>query len=197
MEASYIPGELLLSHTSIAPIHAYLKVSPMKIFDAPGLNKPFEERIAAIKKWFEENSSDYAKVRAFLLWVLIGMHLPSLRQVLKMEKCKGKTHLEAELKRIEKLNGEGLMLRKPKSLYVAGRSSTLLKVKSFHDAEAVVMSYEPGKGKHKGRVGALHCKMANGTRFRVGTGYPHWITPLLQGSMSSTVLCLVIQAFGR
>lgn len=88
-----------------------------------------------------------------------------------MEKCKGKVHLEQELKRIEKMNGEGVMLRKPKSLYVAGRSSTLLKVKSFNDAEAVVLAYEPGKGKHTGRVGALHCKMANGTRFRVGTGY--------------------------
>ena len=88
-----------------------------------------------------------------------------------MTRCKGQSHLEAELKRIEQKSGEGVMLRKPKSLYVAGRSTTLLKVKSFHDAEAVVLSYEPGKGKHKGRVGALNCKMANGTRFKVGTGY--------------------------
>jgi DNA ligase-1 len=91
--------------------------------------------------------------------------------VLKMSRCKGQSHLESELKRIEQKGGEGVMLRKPKSLYVAGRSTTLLKVKSFHDAEAVVLSYEPGKGKHKGRVGALNCKMANGTRFKVGTGY--------------------------
>ena len=38
-----------------------------------------------------------------------------------------------------------LMLREPRSLYVAKRSSTLLKVKTFFDAEAVVIGYEPGK----------------------------------------------------
>lgn len=102
--------------------------------------------------------------------MLIGWRVVG-HQVLKMTRCKGQSHLEAELKRIEQKSGEGVMLRKPKSLYVAGRSTTLLKVKSFHDAEAVVLSYEPGKGKHKGRVGALNCKMANGTRFKVGTGY--------------------------
>lgn len=37
------------------------------------------------------------------------------------------------------------MLRKPGSKYVHGRSSTLLKVKSFYDAEARVIGYEPGK----------------------------------------------------
>ena len=63
------------------------------------------------------------------------------------------------------------MLRQPGSAYVAGRSSTLLKVKRFHDAEARVIGHEPGTGKHKGRLGALLVEMANGTRFAVGTGF--------------------------
>ena len=37
------------------------------------------------------------------------------------------------------------MLREPKSLYVGKRSGTLLKVKTFFDAEAKVVGYEPGK----------------------------------------------------
>ena len=37
------------------------------------------------------------------------------------------------------------MLREARSLYVAKRSSTLLKVKTFFDAEAIVIGYEPGK----------------------------------------------------
>ena len=37
------------------------------------------------------------------------------------------------------------MLRKAKSLYVGKRSDTLLKVKTFFDAEAKVIGYEPGK----------------------------------------------------
>lgn len=37
------------------------------------------------------------------------------------------------------------MLREPGSLYVDKRSNTLLKVKTFLDAEAVVVGYEEGK----------------------------------------------------
>lgn len=78
--------------------------------------------------------------------------------------------MREELKRIEALGGEGLMLREPKSKYEAGRSTTLLKVKSFLDAEAEVIGHEPGAGRHKGRLGALAVKLPNGTRFSVGTG---------------------------
>ena len=77
------------------------------------------------------------------------------------------------------------MLRKPGSLYVGGRSATLLKVKSFVDDEAIVRAHEPGissfplfiaqsvtigKGKHKGKVGSLLVELANGVRVSVGTG---------------------------
>ena len=37
------------------------------------------------------------------------------------------------------------MLRQPGSLYVSKRSKTLVKVKTFYDAEAKVIGYEPGK----------------------------------------------------
>jgi DNA ligase-1 len=37
------------------------------------------------------------------------------------------------------------MLRKPHSLYEGKRSSTLLKAKTFFDAEAEVIKHEPGK----------------------------------------------------
>lgn len=47
---------------------------------------------------------------------------------------------------------------------------TLLKVKRFQDAEARVTGHQDGKGKHKGRVGALLCEMACGKKFKVGTG---------------------------
>src|SRR5690242_19458383 len=63
------------------------------------------------------------------------------------------------------------MVRKPGSLYEVGRSSTLFKVKSFHDAEGRVVDHVPGTGKHKGRLGSLLLEMPNGTRFNVGTGF--------------------------
>ncbi len=62
------------------------------------------------------------------------------------------------------------MLRRPRSLYVAGRSATLIKVKRFHDAEARVVGHQPGHGRHRGRLGALLVQMVNRTRFAVGSG---------------------------
>lgn len=63
------------------------------------------------------------------------------------------------------------MARKPKSRYEAGRSNTLLKVKTFHDAEARVLGHVAGMGRHKGRLGALLVELADGTKFNVGTGF--------------------------
>jgi hypothetical protein len=62
------------------------------------------------------------------------------------------------------------MLRQPDSRYEAGRSSTLLKCKRFLDADARVVGHEPGKGRHKGRLGALVVELPNGKQFCVGSG---------------------------
>lgn len=120
-----------------------------------------------------------------------------------MQLCEGQKHLEEQLEvsaiclypskglmasqMVQGLGGEGLMLRKPQSLYVGSRSTTLLKVKTFCDEEAKVIGYEAGmmhraapkatnifyigKGKYKGQTGALMCELANGTKFCVGSGY--------------------------
>jgi len=91
--------------------------------------------------------------------------------VLKQEKCKSHEHLVAELEKIEKVGGEGLMLRKAASQYEHTRSRSLLKVKTFYDAEAEVIRIEQGAGKNAGRMGALRCRMENGSNFKVGTGF--------------------------
>jgi len=44
-------------------------------------------------------------------------------------------------------------------------------VKTFHDAEAVVIGHEAGRGKHKGRLGALRMQLPDGTEFSLGTGF--------------------------
>lgn len=85
--------------------------------------------------------------------------------------CKSPAHLGVMLKAIESLGGEGLMLRQAGSLYEPKRSRTLLKVKSFFDVEATVLSWIPGKGKHEGRLGALHCRLDSGVDVDVGTGF--------------------------
>jgi len=122
------------------------------VFDAPNASGGFEQRIAHAKK------------------VLARAEAPHARCLDHVE-CKGLTHLKEELARVEALGGEGLMLRQPGSRYVVGRSTTLLKVKTFHDAEARVTGHAPGTGKHKGRLGALIVELADGTKFNVGTGF--------------------------
>ena len=122
------------------------------VFDAPAMDAPFEERMAFCARQLADQRAPYAQ------------HHEHVR-------CQGSEHLKTELARVEALGGEGLMLRQPGSRYEVGRSSTLLKVKSFHDAEARVIDHVAGEGRHKGRMGALVVELADGTRFSVGTGF--------------------------
>ncbi|MBY0526863.1 MAG: DNA ligase [Gemmataceae bacterium] len=122
------------------------------VFDAPKLEKDFESRLEFANECIRQDQPAYALAHEHQL-------------------CKGLDHLRAELARLEALGGEGLMMRRAKSRYEKGRSSTLLKVKSFHDAEARVLKHVGGAGKHKGRLGALVVEMADGTTFSVGTGF--------------------------
>jgi DNA ligase-1 len=122
------------------------------IFDAPAVEATFEER------------------QAYLREALARCHAQHV-QLHSQVQCRGVEHLREELARVEALGGEGLMLRQPGSKYEVGRSSTLLKVKTFHDAEAVVVEHQPGAGRHQGRLGALGVELPDGTRFSVGTGF--------------------------
>ncbi|XP_076449399.1 uncharacterized protein LOC143285851 [Babylonia areolata] len=122
------------------------------VFDTPSLeSKPFEERIQAIKDFFEEKKPKY------------GVFV-------EHTKCTSKKQLDGMLKYVLDRGGEGLMIRKPKSKYERARSHTLLKIKKFYDAEAIVIGHEKGKGKNQFVCGALRCRMACGIEFSVGSG---------------------------
>ena len=68
-------------------------------------------------------------------------------EVLEQRICRGVEHVKQELKKVEALKGEGLMLRHPTAEHRGGRTSDLLKVKSFFDAEAVVLAHIEGTGR--------------------------------------------------
>jgi len=122
-----------------------------RVFDAPRIDFPFEKRMA----WLQMRAEKWPE------------HVEVLPQML----CLGEDHLQDYLTKVEGLGGEGVMLRQPGSPYVEGRSTTLLKVKSFQDSDAVVVGYKGGKGRHKGRLGALECRDADGIEFDVGSGF--------------------------
>ena len=63
------------------------------------------------------------------------------------------------------------MLRKPGSQYKPGRSTYLLKVKSFQENVGTVIQHLPGKGHNQGRMGSLLIEMDNVIRFRLGSGF--------------------------
>jgi DNA ligase-1 len=126
------------------------------MYDAPKFEGKFEERTEYLKTLFPAYESHHGEG--------IG-HVAALEQ----HRCKGPDHLKEYLAKIESFGGEGVMLRQSGSSYEEGRSSTCLKVKTFFDDEAEVIGYTDGKGKHKGRIGALVCRWKN-VEFEVGTG---------------------------
>lgn len=122
------------------------------VFDHPSHLGPFEDRMK------------------YLLELESNLNHPHMR-ILRQIKVRDRDHVAKELDLVVSQGGEGLMLRKPGSLYEACRSDTLLKVKKFSDAEAVVVSHTIGKGRHLGRLGALVVRMPNGKEFNIGTGF--------------------------
>jgi hypothetical protein len=118
-------------------------------FDMPKHGGVFEERLAALEELHKK-------------------HAPPHMQVHTHDTVQSRKQVIAELQRVVKLGAEGLMLRKPKSLYEGRRSATLLKMKLFSDAEAEVVGYEKSTtGQFKGLVGSLVLRMPSGVQFNL------------------------------
>lgn len=79
--------------------------------------------------------------------------------------------LQQKLDEVVAAGGEGLVLHRGDSLYRAGRTGDLIKLKPYDDAEARVIAYLPGKGRNQGRMGALLVERPDQTRFRLGSGF--------------------------
>ncbi len=122
------------------------------IFDVPRAPGGFLRRLQKATDWFEGHPSRFAFV-------------------IPQKQVKDAEQLKAELKRIEAMGGEGLIVRKPNALYVQGRSREILKVKSYLDTEAVVIAHIQGTGRNQGRMGSLLVELPDGTRFKIGTGF--------------------------
>lgn len=108
------------------------------VFDAPKTPGTFEERMKFLASLFDD-----APISTRPVYRLTQMF------------CANYDYMKLYLDIVEKNGGEGVMLREAGSLYEEGRSRTLLKVKTFWDAEGVVVGHNPGKGKNKGRLGSL------------------------------------------
>ncbi|CEH13077.1 hypothetical protein CBOM_01020 [Ceraceosorus bombacis] len=131
------------------------------IFDVTGVDKPVEERWDMARKVAPDGEmlvDDVIKAKR------------SCVAFLSQVRCESKDHLVKWLHDVEAKGGEGVMLRQPGSAYKSSRSDALQKVKSFYDAEAVVVGHNKGTGRLANACGSLRLKMANGLEFDCGSG---------------------------
>ena len=137
-----------------------------KVFDLPGINKPFEERMKFLQLiikdrnilWKEENDSECP------IEYTEQIKIESMEQLINIYSS------------ITKQGAEGVMLRAPGSPYELKRSKYLLKYKIKEDSEAIVKEYIPGDGRLKGLLGSLRCELIinsepSGIMFNIGTGF--------------------------
>jgi DNA ligase-1 len=121
------------------------------IFELPNASGSFTDRVEQIKA------------------VTASSNLPWLQAVVQF-RLPDAAALQKQLRDIVRQGGEGLMLHRDDAIYETGRSSALLKLTPWLDAEARVIGHRPGKGKYRGMLGALQMEMPDGRRFALGSG---------------------------
>ncbi|ERP89397.1 hypothetical protein Q670_03160 [Alcanivorax sp. P2S70] len=124
----------------------------LMLFDLPESRQPFAVRVQEMRALVVASSS-----------YTLGM--------ITQTPATDHDRLMLQLDKVMARGGEGLMLHHGDSVYHAGRSDAVLKVKSYQDAEARVTGHVGGKGKFAGMLGALQVETADGRRFRLGTGF--------------------------
>lgn len=109
--------------------------------------------------------------RAVQIRELVGLVNVPWLQAIGQSPIVDRSSLQKRMQEVVKAGGEGLMLHRADALYETGRSDTLLKMKPWEDAEAVVIAHHSGKGRNAGRLGALRVRTADGREFSLGTGF--------------------------
>ncbi len=134
-----------------APVDADWRRVRYMIFELPDAPGSFTDRVEQIKA------------------VAAAAKLPWL-QAIPQFRLPDAAALQKKLREIVRSGGEGLMLHRDDAAYETGRSSVLLKVTPWLDAEATVVAHLPGKGKYAGMLGALRMELPDGRRFSLGSG---------------------------
>ena len=137
---------------TVRPVDEDWRKVRFMVFDAPLANQTFDQRLPSLRELVNQAGSPYL--------ALVKQQRPGNHQ-----------QLMARRDDVIAGGGEGLMLRRGASVYRAGRSDDLLKVKRFDDAEATVVGILPGQGKYQGMMGALRVRLADNREFRIGSGF--------------------------
>jgi DNA ligase 1 len=162
LPATPLDGELWLARgqfdilsgivRKLQPVDSEWSQVKYMVFELPAGDGTFEKR------------SDKLQVLA------MQINWPQL-QWIEQFKLPDEKALQAKLKQIVALGGEGVMLHKLDAAVTQGRSPVLLKLKPISDAEGIVMAHVAGKGKFAGMLGALQIKTESGHSVKIGTGF--------------------------
>ncbi|MDD1780779.1 DNA ligase [Enterovibrio sp. ZSDZ35] len=157
LEGELWAGRGLFEHTMSVVMDDYPEDEAWRsirfmVFDLPYHVGEFESRYQALRALVIDLNADQ-----------LGYipHYPAISE----------NRIYALLQETDRNGGEGLMLRHRKQVYLQGRSDAMIKMKISQDAEAEVIGYVNGKGKHRGRMGSLIVKLADGKTFKIGTGF--------------------------
>ena len=121
------------------------------VYDLPSINDVFEERMQLLKNIVANQCKIYSNKKCPLVFT-------------EQTKITSIKHLDKMFDDVVKKKGEGIMIRKPGSMYEQKRSSTLLKYKQFGDTECKIVGYKPGTGKYKDMLGSFECELLKGTK---------------------------------
>lgn len=135
----------------LEPVDAEWRQVRYLVFELPGVTGDFSARVSQMQTIVAE---------AGVPWL----------QAVEQVRVSSRAALMQQLDAVVRAGGEGLMLHRADAPYLTGRSDALLKLKPWQDAEAVVVGHTPKTGKYQGMTGALDMEMADGKRFRIGSG---------------------------
>lgn len=130
------------------------------VFDVPQACEDFhikecnlENRLMVLKQYLQRNPQTYIKI------------IPQIS-------VENKEKLENFYQQIIKNKGEGIVIRKNDTPYERKRSIYAMKLKPYEDAECEIIGYTQGKGKYKGKIGAVLCKMLDNKAqiIKIGSG---------------------------
>ncbi len=156
-----LDGELWIARSAFEAVQSIVldstpsdrwKTVTYNIFEVPYAEGRFLDRLNKAKKWFQKHRNRYV-------------------HIIRQRVCHDRKELNTFLHSVEAKGGEGVVIKNPQVRYVTGRSDQVLKVKSFQDAEGVVLAINPGKGRNSGKMGSLTLRLDNGKTFRLGNGF--------------------------
>lgn len=117
-----------------------------------------------------EHKGDFTQRLTELYYLADTIASPNV-QVIPQFRLTNQSQLMGKLDELVSQGAEGLMLHHQAAYYQDGRSTNLLKLKKYQDAEARVIAHITGKGKYQGLLGSMLVEIDSGIQFKIGSGF--------------------------